>query len=127
MARHAHQGPAGQGPVLDVGDTASAPDADTWLTLLYGPNTEQNLGRFRLRQYDELYERAKAMPDSPERTKLYQQMAKIAVAYAPLKINVHRILTDLWYPWLEGYRRTPMLGNHFWKYLDIDTAKKPAD
>ena len=67
---------------------------------------------------------ARAMPDSPERTKLYQQMAKIVIAYAPWKINVHRILTDLWYPWVEGFRRIPMQGNHFWKYLDIDTARQ---
>jgi hypothetical protein len=37
---------------------------------------------------------------------------------------VHRILTDLWYPWVEGFRRTPMLGNHFWKYVDIDAAPR---
>ena len=39
---------------------------------------------------------------------------------------VHRILTDLWYPWVEGFRRTPMLGNHFWKYMDIDMARQEA-
>jgi hypothetical protein len=32
---------------------------------------------------------------------------------------VHRIATDIWYPWVEGYRRLPIVGNHFWKYLDI--------
>jgi hypothetical protein len=39
-----------------------------------------------------------------------------------MKPNTHRILTDIWYPWVIGYRRTPMLGNQFWKYLDIDPA-----
>jgi hypothetical protein len=31
----------------------------------------------------------------------------------------------MWYPWVVGYRRPPMLGNHFWKYVDIDLAKRP--
>jgi hypothetical protein len=48
-------------------------------------------------------------------------MAKIVVAYAPIKINTHRILTDLWYPHVVGYRRVPMLGNHWWKYVDIES------
>ena len=118
---------AGKLMFWQLGGTAAAPDADTWLTSLYGPNSgsKGNFARFRLAEYDRLYERAKMMPDSPERTKLYQQMAKLVVAYAPWKVNVHRILTDLWYPWVIGFRRTPMLGNHFWKYLDIDTERAP--
>ncbi len=119
---------AGKLQFWQLGGSAAAPDADTWLQTLYGPNAGQkgNRSRFRHAEYDRLYEKARVMPDSPERTKLYQQMAKIAIAYAPLKINTHRILTDLWYPWVEGFRRTPMLGNHFWKYLDIAPHPRPV-
>jgi len=119
---------AGKLMFWQLGGSAAAPDADTWLQTLYGPNAGQkgNRSRFRNAEYDRLYEQARVMPDSPERTRLYQQMAKISIAYAPLKINVHRILTDLWYPWVEGFRRTPMLGNHFWKYMDIDTTLSPV-
>ena len=106
-----------------LADSASEPDADTWLSLLYGPNDEQNLGRFKLKLYDDLYERARAMADTPERTKLYQEMAKIIVAYAPWRINSHRIRTDMWYPHLLGYRRHPILTYNTWKYVDIDTAR----
>ena len=49
-------------------------------------------------------------------------MAKLVVAYAPVKLHTHRILTDMWYPWVVGFRRPPMLGNHFWKFLDIDPS-----
>ena len=103
-----------------LGGSASSPDADTWLNGLYGKNTENNLARFRLPAYDKLYEEARAMPDSPERTKLYEQMAKIVVAYVPWRINVHRIRTSMWYPWVIGFRRSPMLTYNFWKYIDID-------
>jgi ABC-type transport system substrate-binding protein len=106
-----------------LGDSASEPDADTWLALLYGPNTEQNLGRFRLRQYDELYEQARVMPDSPERTKLYQEMSKLIVAYAPWRINTNRIRTDMWYSQLVGYRRHPILTFNTWKFVDVDAPR----
>ncbi|MGZ5035810.1 MAG: ABC transporter substrate-binding protein [Usitatibacter sp.] len=108
-----------------LGGTASAPDADTWLSSLYGPNSgfKGNQARFRLPEYDRLYEKAHEMPDSPARTKLYQEMARLMVAYAPWKVNVHRILTDMWYPWVVGYRRPPVQSSSFWKYVDIDLEK----
>jgi len=111
-----------------LGGNASAPDADTWLTSLYGPNSGEkgNFARFRLPEYDRLYEQAKQMPDSPERTRLYQQMAKLVAAYAPWKVNVHRVLTDMWYPWVIGFKRPPVLGTHYWKYLDIDETLSPV-
>jgi ABC-type transport system substrate-binding protein len=119
---------AGKLMFWQVGGSAAAPDADTWLQTLYSPNAgfKGNRSRFRNAEYDRLYEKARTLPDSPERTRLYQRMAKIAVAYAPMKINTHRILTDLWYPQVIGFRRPPMLGNHFWKYLDIDTGPQGA-
>ena len=118
---------AGKLMMWQLGGAASAPDADTWLSSLYGPNSgmKGNQANFRHPEYDRLYEKARTMPDSPERTKLYEQLAKIVVAYAPWKINVNRIFTDLWYPWLVGYRRPLVQGSAFWMYLDIDTSKLP--
>jgi peptide/nickel transport system substrate-binding protein len=113
---------AGKLMFWQLGGSASSPDADTWLTSLYGPNAgfKGNRARFKLPEYDRLYEKARIMPDSPERTKLYQAMAKLVVAYAPWKINTHRILTDMWYPWVVGYVRPPVQSNNWWKYIDID-------
>ena len=109
-----------------LGGSASAPDADTWLSSLYGPNAGEkgNQANFDLPEYNRLYEKAHTMPDSPERTKLYQQMAKIVVAYAPWQINTNRILTDMWYPWVVGYRRPAIMSDNFWMYIDIDTDQE---
>ncbi len=119
---------AGKLMIWQLGGAASMPDADTWLSVLYGPNAGQkgNQARFRLDAYDRLYEQARVTPDSPERTKLYQQMTKLVVAYAPWKVNTHRILTDMWYPWVLGYRRPAVQSNNFWKYIDIDLSKRAA-
>jgi len=116
---------AGQLMIWQLGGSAAAPDADSWLQTYYGPNAgfKGNRARFKLEAYDRIYEKARVTPDSPERTKMYQELARLVVAYAPSKFQTHRILTDMWYPWVIGFRRPSMLGNHFWKYVDIDLAK----
>jgi len=103
-----------------LGGSASSPDADTWLTALYGPNREGNLAKFDLPAYNKLYEQARTMPDSPERTRIYQQMTKLVVSYVPWRVNTHRIRTSMWYPQLVGFTRSPLLSFNFWKYVDID-------
>ncbi len=105
-----------------LGNVASEPDADSTMTILYGKNDENNFARFKLPEYDRLYEKARTLPDTPERTKLYQEMTKLVVAYAPWRINTHRIRTDMWYSRLIGYRRSPILSFNFWKFIDIDPA-----
>ena len=113
---------AGKLMIWQLGGSASAPDADTWLTSLYGPNAgaKGNLARLKLKTYDLAYEKARRLPDSPERTALYQEMAKLMVAYAPWKINTHRILTDMWYPYLIGFRRPLVQTQSWWRFVDID-------
>jgi len=102
-----------------LGGSASAPDADTWLASLYGENKESNLAKFELADYDKLYVKARGMPDGPERTKVYQDMTRLVIAYAPWRVNTHRIRTDMWYPPVIGYKRSPILTYNFWKYIDI--------
>jgi ABC-type transport system substrate-binding protein len=102
-----------------LGGSASSPDADTWLASLYGENKESNLAKFELPAYDKLYVKARGMPDSPERTRIYQEMTRLMVAYVPWRVNTHRIRTDMWYPPVIGYKRSPILTYNFWKYIDI--------
>jgi len=47
-------------------------------------------------------------------------MARIMVAYAPWKVNMHRILTDMWYPYVIGFRRPLVQTQSWWRYADID-------
>jgi ABC-type transport system substrate-binding protein len=123
------QARAGQLMFWQLGGSASSPDADTWLQSLYGQNDANagNLAQFELPEYDRIYEQARAMPDSPERTRLYQQLAKLVAAYAPWKVNTHRIRTDLWYPHVIGYRRPLVMSTNFWKYIDIDLAVQSGE
>ncbi len=122
------EGYAGKLMFWQLGGSASQPEADTWLTSLYGPNSglKGNLARFRLPAYDRLYEKARVTYDVDERVRLNREMARLVAAYAPWKVNTHRILTDMWYPWLIGYRRPQIQNQNFWRYIDIDPALSPA-
>ena len=101
---------------------ADYPDAQNFLQLLYGPNTGQsNESEFRLPEYDRLYEKSIAIPDSPERNLIYREMNRLLLAYAPWRLGVHRVFNHLQYPWVKGYKKHPILYTNF-KYLDIDVA-----
>jgi ABC-type transport system substrate-binding protein len=104
---------------------ADYPDGDNFLQLLYGPNSspQSNAANFALPAFDVLYERARRMPDSPERTLLYQQMTKLFLAYAPWRLGVHRVQTHLNQPWLLNYKKHPIL-HQAWKYFDVDLEKQ---
>jgi ABC-type transport system substrate-binding protein len=94
--------------------------------MLYGPNGGQaNHARFSVPEFDRLYERAKRLPDGPERNALFREMNRIFLVYAPWRLGVHRIYTDLSQPWTIGYRRHP-IRRDFWKYIDIDLPKYAA-
>jgi ABC-type transport system substrate-binding protein len=73
-----------------------------------------------LAAYDKLFEASEKLGDTPERTKLYQEMARLITVYAPMKVNVHRILTDMWYPYLIGFTRPPVQSQSWWRFVDVD-------
>ncbi len=105
---------------------ADYPDAQNFLQLLYGPNTNiSNDARFKSAEYDRLYTQSLKLPDSPERDKLYREMNRIIVAYAPWRFGVHRIFNHIINPWVLGYKKHPILYTSF-KYLDIDAAAQKA-
>jgi ABC-type transport system substrate-binding protein len=105
---------------------ADYPDGDNFLQLLYGPNAGQaNDARFQLAAFDRLYEKARRLPDSPERTALYRQMTKLTLVYAPWKLGVHRIASMVVHPWVQGFKDHPIM-HAPWKYLDIDDARRHA-
>ena len=103
---------------------ADFPDGENFLQLLYGPNTGQsNYANFKLPEFDRLYDEARKLPDSPERTRIYQDMTRLFLVYAPWKLGVHRIQSHLTQPWLLNYKKHPIL-HQGWKYLDIDLEMK---
>jgi ABC-type transport system substrate-binding protein len=104
--------------------SADYPDGDNIYQLLYGPNCgTSNDGCFQLKEFDTLYDRAAALPPGPERTQVYQQMARLVAAYAPWKLNVHRMRNQFVQPWILGWRRHPFLHEGM-RFADIDLERR---
>jgi ABC-type transport system substrate-binding protein len=103
-----------------VGLSAASPDGMGVFGRGYSPDIGgQNLARFRLPEFDRVYEAMKKTPDGPERLALFEKANKIMIAYAPYKFHVHRIHSDLMHPWVHGYRRPPFW-SEWWHYVDVD-------
>jgi ABC-type transport system substrate-binding protein len=102
---------------------ADFPDGDNFYQLLYGPNAGRaNYARFNLPAYNQRYQQARLMGESPKRTLLYDELANIIHAYTPWVLLTHPISADLQQPWLKNYRRHPVEFTN-WRYLDIDARR----
>jgi len=114
----------GKLPMRTDGWNADYPDAENFMQLLYGGSVgQENHSRFHLPEFDRLYEAAHRLPDSPERTALFDKMTEIVVAYAPWRLMEHRIEDHLTQPWVRNYKPHPVR-SFVWKYVDIDEAAR---
>ena len=117
---------AGKLQMWGVGSLAAATDGQQSLQRLYGPQAGAgNLARFKLPAFDAIYDKLTLLPDGPEREKLFEQAKRLAVAYAPYKVHVHRILADLQHPTVFGWRR-PLFWQEWWHVVDIEPAVHAA-
>jgi ABC-type transport system substrate-binding protein len=115
---------AGKLMVWNLGRLAASPDGqpsfDSGSTTHKGG---QNLARFDNKRFDAIYQRIRVIPDGPEREQLFLEGKRLMTAYAPYKFHVHRILTDLAWPWVDGFRRPPYWLT-WWQYVDIDVEQQ---
>ena len=103
---------------------ADYPDGDNFMQLLYGRNIYQsNNACAQIPEYDKLYEQAVKMSDSPERNRLYHEMAKIIETYAPWRLDISRYRNMLVQPRVLGYKKHPILHQE-WAYIDVAAEKK---
>jgi ABC-type transport system substrate-binding protein len=110
---------AGTAMMASFGWIGTSGDALDYVQILYGPNAgSSNDARFRLPEYDRLFEKAAVLPDGAERNRLLREMDRLAAAYAPLRLQSAALVHDLVQPWVVGYLRRPA-GVRF-DHLDIE-------
>ena len=103
---------------------ADFPDGDNFYQLLYGANSGRaNYARFNLPAYNQRYEQARKLPDSPARQRLYGEMNQLIHAYNPWVPLTHPISADIRHSWLKHYTRHPVELTT-WRYLDIDVEER---
>jgi len=104
---------------------ADYPDAENFLQLLYGKNSAPgaNGANYDNEEFNNLYEIASVMQDSPKRTKLYEQLNEMLIDATPWIFGVHRVKYVVHHGWLENYKFTAFTHGRS-KYFNIDLAKK---
>ncbi len=110
---------AGQLMIWNLGWISSIPDGDPFYSPLYSRNIgTANDARFRLPEYDRLYEASRKLPDGAERDAIYRKMTDIVLNYAPWILGDYPYANVLAQPWLKGYKQNAFL-RHRWKYYDL--------
>ncbi len=116
----------GKIPMAGEGWNADYPDAENFMQLLYGPNAgQENQARFNLPEFNKLFEEARGLADSPQRTKLFDRMTELVIAYAPWRLTINSIDDTFAHPWVRYYVPNPIRGQG-WAYIDIDEAARKS-
>ncbi len=120
-------GRAGKLQIWALASLAAAPDGQDIFSRYYGPQAGlQNISRFRLPELDRVYEQMSSLPDGPERLALFEKIKKLAVAYMPYKLGVHRYVADLMGESVVGYRRPVFWLNWYHMVDSLPASESPA-
>lgn len=115
---------AGKLMVWNLGYSAAAPDGRPSFDIASATHKGgQNLSRFDSKRFDDIYHRIRVLPDGAERDQLFFEGKRLLSVYVPYKYHVHRILTDLAWPWVIGFRRPPYWRD-WWTYIDINAEEQ---
>ncbi len=100
------------------------PDAENFLQLFYGPNAgKSNRVFFKDENFDKIFEEIISIPDSPERTKKYSEMARYLTEQCPWIFESSPVTYQLSHGWVENFI-PHNFANARWKYLSINENKK---
>ena len=103
---------------------ADYPDGDNFMQLFYSKNIGQtNTSCTDIPEYDRLYEKASKLPDGPERTALWVNMARLLEYYGAIRVSVARNRNMVMQSRVIGFKKHPILLAD-WLYIDIDDSVK---
>jgi ABC-type transport system substrate-binding protein len=111
---------AGKLQIWGVASSASGGDGQGIFDRYYSAQAGQgNLARFKLPAMDALYDKLSVLPDGPEREAVFREAKRLAVAYMPYKLHCHRLVADMMYADVVGYRR-PAYWYNWYHMIDIE-------
>jgi len=103
-----------------LGGTAGIPDGVDFLESSYGPNIGQgNLSCYDSPAFNAMYQKARKLPDGPERQALYSLMNRQIEADTSQVLTVWRMRNWLVRPWVKGYKKHPILHPE-WQFIDLE-------
>jgi oligopeptide transport system substrate-binding protein len=110
-----------------LGWVADYPDAENFLQLFCSKNcsTGPNHSNYVNPEFDKLYEKIRTMPDSPERTGIYKQMADIIAEDCPWIFMHHPMTHGLHHGWLRNYKPHDFpYGMSKYRRIDVDARRE---
>ncbi len=110
------------------GWNADYPDPENFLFLLYGAQGKvksqgENAANYENAEYDRLFERMKAMPDSPERQAIIERMLGILQHDAPWVWGFYEKAYTLQHGWLHNRKPGKIIRNSL-KYQRIEVNER---
>lgn len=109
--------------MFGMGYTADIPDGIDFLEAYVGSNAYRgNFGCYKSAAFDEAYEKARLMPDGPERQKLFNTIERIMEADTAHSLELWRLRNWLIQPWVKGYKTHPIMRGD-WRFLDVEKSK----
>jgi ABC-type transport system substrate-binding protein len=109
--------------MFSLGWLPDYPDPENFLFLLYGPNANvpnhgENLANYRSAEYDLLFDRMKAMENTPARLAIIHRMEDIVNTDCPWIYMLHSEEFSLFHSWYRNIVTTDIINNHM-KYKRI--------
>lgn len=118
----------GDAQIFDWGWNADYPDPENFLFLLYGPNKKvghdgENASNYDNPEFNRLFERMKNMENTPERTRIIDQMLEIVRRDSPWIWGMHPKQFLLEQAWMSNTKLHNMANNTL-KYSRLDPEKR---
>jgi oligopeptide transport system substrate-binding protein len=111
----------GKVTLINTSWTMDYPDAESNMQLYYGPNAApgSNSANYNNPAYDQLYESAATLNESPMRTKIYREMNQLLMEDCPSFTGISRTLLFLWDKKVIMKPDRSFLGGYFMRFVDL--------
>ena len=118
----------GRQQIFLSGWSADYPDAENFLTLLYGPNAKattdgDNSANYSNPEFDKLFAQLKFMDDGPAKQEAIDKMVKIVQQDAVWSWGYFPYSSGAFHKWVHNTKPTSMVRNMF-QYVRIDAAER---
>lgn len=113
--------------IFAMGWHADYPDPENFLQLWYSPSIKKgiNNSNYSNPEFDKLYEKAAAMPASPQRTTIHLQMLKILGEDCPVMLLTEPVSYVLVWDWVGNFKPHPFgYGTAKYRRIDVQLRDK---
>ena len=111
---------------------ADYPDAENFLFLLYGPNSQaltqgngNNTANYQSPEFDKLFEEMKYLDDGPRKQQVMDQMVAITQQDAPWAFGYNPYAGSVHHQWLSNVKPSPQIMDRL-MYMKVDPTLRAA-